>query len=331
MIRKISNELAAIAFAVAVTSGPAWAACEVIDQGGGLTYLGGDITITALGSNANFSSELGLYMAQNVCAPQDASCAGNRIDLSEVTPFATPDIMDNSPENPAVVFDPGAFGIAPGPIVFGIFVRDTGKTYYMRDGFGNPDGVPHAIVFDNGDGTFDVEFEDQFDSGDCDFDDVNFRFDGGITQVPLVGIDINIGINPESDSNSINACPGEAAPVLIWGSDTLDVTLVDPMSLVFASSTGGTVGKSDPSPCSIADRGAPDDAFFDGFDIPDGFPDLTCAFTMIEKNNDLGDTSTEAQIRGAACDDPSDGCNPDSFDYFEIAGVDAVDIVKTCD
>lgn len=59
-------------------------------------------------------------------------------------------------------------------LVFSVYVRNTGMTYYTGDGSRNPDGIVHAAVTDLGDGEFHVGFEDLFGGGDLDYDDVNF-------------------------------------------------------------------------------------------------------------------------------------------------------------
>jgi hypothetical protein len=65
-------------------------------------------------------------------------------------------------------------------LVFGIFVRDTGRTYKTGPGDRNPDGIAHAVVKTTGERQFDVGFEDLFDGGDRDYDDNVFRFTGGL-------------------------------------------------------------------------------------------------------------------------------------------------------
>jgi hypothetical protein len=65
-------------------------------------------------------------------------------------------------------------------LVFGIYVRDTGRTYKTGPGDRNPDGIAHAVVKKTGERQFDVGFEDLFDGGDRDYDDNIFRFTGGL-------------------------------------------------------------------------------------------------------------------------------------------------------
>jgi hypothetical protein len=65
-------------------------------------------------------------------------------------------------------------------LVFGIYVRDTRRTYKTGPGNRNPDGIAHAVVTKTGERQFDVGFEDLFDGGDRDYDDNVFRFTGGL-------------------------------------------------------------------------------------------------------------------------------------------------------
>jgi hypothetical protein len=58
-------------------------------------------------------------------------------------------------------------------LVFAIYVRNTGHTYYTGPGSRNPDGMVHAAVTDMGGGDYHVGFEDLFYGGDMDYDDIN--------------------------------------------------------------------------------------------------------------------------------------------------------------
>ena len=73
--------------------------------------------------------------------------------------------------------------VAGDELVFYIFVRNTGHTYYTGPGDRNPDGIVHAAVTNLGQvGTspegqpitrFHIGFEDIFGGGDRDYDDIN--------------------------------------------------------------------------------------------------------------------------------------------------------------
>jgi MYXO-CTERM domain-containing protein len=87
---------------------------------------------------------------------------------------------------------------------FGIHNISTGKTYYVGDGLGddgataNPDGIAHAAVTDLGGGVTQIEFEDLFNGGDKDYNDVIFTF-------------INVSVNKQ---NSVPDATGTAGLML---------------------------------------------------------------------------------------------------------------------
>lgn len=59
-------------------------------------------------------------------------------------------------------------------LVFGVFIRDTQKTFMMGSGSVNPDGLPHAEVTCFSGKRANIGFEDQSGGGDNDFDDLQF-------------------------------------------------------------------------------------------------------------------------------------------------------------
>ncbi len=160
-----------------------------------------------------------------------------------------------------------------------------------------------------------------FNIGDVTF---NITCGGGKQQVA-------INIKPGSDPNSINTCTGGTTPILIFGANDLDVEKIDPNSLILASATVKTVGKSNKILCSVEDSGSIDETLFDSLGAPDGLPDLTCHFITVELAS-LTDASTSADLTGAGCDVgivlPT--CTETDQGFFEIAGSDAVNIVKDC-
>lgn len=175
-----------------------YAACPDVGQGGKLTYLGGDITIEEEITSAGYTSELGLY---------SAPLAATRIDLSSVTPAGTPFIMYNWNRNQSILgelfpytvtINPGDFGVPLGPIDLGIYVTNTAQTYFMGDGAFNPDGIEHAKINDLGGGTFRVGFEDLFGGGDCDFNDNQFKFTGGVSSATLNKV-LTSGLDADED------------------------------------------------------------------------------------------------------------------------------------
>ena len=133
-----------------------------------------------------------------------------------------------------------------------------------------------------------------------------------------VALDVDINIKPGSDPNSINTCSGGATPVAIFGTATLDVTTIDPDSLVLASATVKTVGKSAKILCNIEDIGSVDGTAFDNLGAPDGFDDLVCHFVTIDLTA-LEDSSMSAGLTG------------NLNDGTPIEGEDSVNVVKDCD
>ncbi len=229
--RKILTFVSALAGIIGLlTAQIALAACAPIGQGGVLTYLGGNITIEEKVASAGFTSQLGLYTA-----------AGGRVDLSSATPPAnTPFIMYNWNRNQTILnelfpyvvtFDPSTFSIPLGPINLGIFVQNTGHTYFMGLGGANPDGIAHALVVNNLNGTFDVGFEDLLNGGDCDFDDNIFIFQGGITDDELVKL-LTSGPDEDNDGKiDLVVTVGAPAAVVydftIFYNDSQPVVIID--------------------------------------------------------------------------------------------------------
>jgi cytoskeletal protein CcmA (bactofilin family) len=73
-------------------------------------------------------------------------------------------------------------------LVFAIYVTNTGNWFYSGPADRNADGLVHATITDNVDGTFTLGFEDLYDGGDLDFNDINFDvtsdIGGGLVVVP---------------------------------------------------------------------------------------------------------------------------------------------------
>lgn len=138
-------------------AGPA-AASPVL--GGQVFGTGGPVTVEVLPAEAGYTSELRL------CQPGEAQVflATNR-DVGSVVPVGT--------------FPSGT------ELVFCIYVRNTGQTYYMGPMSRNPDNVIHAAVDFTGPSEATVGFEDTWGAGDRDYNDNVFRFTGVISnQLP---------------------------------------------------------------------------------------------------------------------------------------------------
>lgn len=145
MIRKLlAGAALALAFAMPAVAAP------II--GAQLFATGGNVTITVEPATAGFTSELWLY-----------------------EPGA--DVFIALNHDVGTVVNLGPF-VAGTELIFGIFVRNTGDTFYMGPGSRNPDGLAHAAVDALSPTEAIVGFEDILGGGDLDYDDNVFRFVG---------------------------------------------------------------------------------------------------------------------------------------------------------
>jgi hypothetical protein len=162
--------VATLSFTVVLLASPASAAPVL---GGQLFGTGGEVTVEVLAPTATFTSELRL------CSPGSGQFIALNHDVGTVVNLGT--------------FPAGT------ELVFCIFVRDTGQTFYMGPGDRNPDGIPHAVVDVTAPGEATVGFEDLLGGGDRDYDDNNFRFTGVIP-------------NPPPDCSGVTASPTSLWP-----------------------------------------------------------------------------------------------------------------------
>ena len=58
-------------------------------------------------------------------------------------------------------------------LIFAITVQETGYTYFNGPASRNPDMVVHAAVLEIEPNKFFIGFEDEYDGGDLDFNDMN--------------------------------------------------------------------------------------------------------------------------------------------------------------
>ena len=65
-------------------------------------------------------------------------------------------------------------------IIFGIYVQNTGETFYIGSGSRNSDGLVHAKILALGNGRYQLGFEDLKGGGDLDFNDVIFEVQGAV-------------------------------------------------------------------------------------------------------------------------------------------------------
>ena len=121
----------------------------------------GHVTVQFLGYEAAYTNTLWLH----------SPVLSGPIFVNKTTPAGT-------------VFDLGLFP-AGTPLVFDIFVHNTGHTYYTGDASANPDNVVHALVDFLCEYIANVGFEDLWNGGDLDYNDLRFSVSNvSATQVP---------------------------------------------------------------------------------------------------------------------------------------------------
>ena len=100
-------------------------------------------------------------------------------------------------------------------------------------------------------------------------------------QITKIAINISPGIYP----NAIAADADSVTPVLIFGSESVDVANIDPRSLqlgvneFWRPSYVKSSNRLKVPLCETRDIGSPDRYYFDGMGPPDGYDDLLCYFT----------------------------------------------------
>lgn len=101
--------------------------------------------------------------------------------------------------------------VAGSELIFMIYVRNTGYTYYSGPGSRNPDGQVHAAVTDLGAGYWLIGFEDLYGGGDMDYDDINVMlFAEVVVQPPCA----QAGGDADGDGicGDVDRCPGTVLP-----------------------------------------------------------------------------------------------------------------------
>lgn len=89
------------------------------------------------------------------------------------SPVRSGNIFINKTSPAGAVYDLGYFPFGT-PLVFSIYVHDTSQTYYSGTASNNPDNVAHAFVQFGPDDLADVGFEDLWNGGDRDYNDLRF-------------------------------------------------------------------------------------------------------------------------------------------------------------
>ena len=112
------------------------------------TATAGEVILTFLSKTASYSNDLFL----------------------QGTPAA---ILNNQTANPGAQYSLGSFQ-AGTELAFTMFVNSTGFTYYTGDAGKNPDSFIHAAYDITTNQTLNIGFEDIFNGGDRDYDDLVF-------------------------------------------------------------------------------------------------------------------------------------------------------------
>ncbi|MFO0842135.1 MAG: PEP-CTERM sorting domain-containing protein [Gemmataceae bacterium] len=157
--------IALLALPAALAAGGHAQAAPVL--GGQLFYTGGDVDIKVLPATAGYVSNLNLYPAFPTATP--AIFIKQNIDVGQTVNLSAAFLASN--------------GYSVGDeLVFGIYVTNTGDTFFMGPASRNPDGVVHngVDVITVSPYVANVGFEDLYGGGDRDYDDNVFEFRGGI-------------------------------------------------------------------------------------------------------------------------------------------------------
>ena len=112
------------------------------------TATAGEVILTFLSKTASYSNDLFL----------------------QGTPAA---ILNNQTANPGAQYSLGSFQ-AGTELAFTMFVNNTGFVYYTGDAGKNPDSFIHAAYDITSNQTLNIGFEDIFNGGDRDYDDMVF-------------------------------------------------------------------------------------------------------------------------------------------------------------
>ncbi len=148
---------------------------------------------------------------------------------------------------------------------------------------------------------------------------------GFVTDTPATcnagPIPTDIDIKPGSFPNSVNLCSNGVVPVAILGSETLDVSTLDPDTLRVGDSKVQVAGRAHKDLCHLedvsGDFGTPEFPIPEG--SPDGYLDLVCQVPTVELGDVLDGTSLELIVW------------VESFEgENEYRGSDSVRIVKDC-
>ena len=183
-----------------------------------LIATGGNVMVTFVSNGAGFTSELFLDGA-----------LGEELGA----------LFNNVTTEVGTSVDLGSFA-AGTELIFKLFVKQTGDTFYTGFADRNADGIGHAAV-ESGEGQLFVGFEDLFGGGDLDYNDLVFAFTNVVfTDAPgtdTTGTDttgVNGGMPPGAGGVPQEGPGGEELPVqadepsslLLFGSGLAGLVMV---------------------------------------------------------------------------------------------------------
>lgn len=146
-IKSVAVAAALSALAVSTQAAPILGASVIV-------AADGEVVAKFLGHTAGFSNDLYLDSPANalgIIFNNQSATIGDTVSLGNFT--------------------------AGTELIFRIYVNDTGDSFYTGPASRNPDGIFHAVVDDAYSATESyVGFEDLYDGGDKDYDDLQFSF-----------------------------------------------------------------------------------------------------------------------------------------------------------
>ena len=166
---KLNNLLALLASLVFSTAALSVSAATNLTPNSGSIFVAstGEVKLTFISKTASFSNDLYLMGRPNSILNNQTALAGTEYSLGS---FAAGSVLD-----------------------FSMFVRDQGFAYYTGGALHNPDGKNHTAFENIAGQALKVGFEDIYNGGDQDYDDLVFS----LSNVSLGNALPNVAVVPE--------------------------------------------------------------------------------------------------------------------------------------